>query len=308
VTFAVLAGGGTLSVAQGTTDAQGQVSTSFTAGSAAGPVTIAATAGALSGSPVTFTTTVVSVTTPLLPANPVVNGASFRPAGQPGSAIAPGSIVSIFGTNLASGAQAATTVPLPNSLLDATVTFNGLPAPLFGVSDGQINAQVPFEAPLGLVSVQVKRGDNTSSAQTVIIAPVSPGIFTVNQQGTGQGAILISNSAIFAAPAGTVTGQQTRPARRGEFISIFCSGLGYVTNLPASGQAASGTLSVTLATPTVSIGGITVPVAYSGLSAYVGLYQVDVQVPSTAPAGDAVDVVLNIGGVSSNRVTIAVQE
>ena len=49
------------------------------------------------------------------------------------------------------------------------------------------------------------------------------------------------------------------------------------------------------------------PVSFSGLSSFVGLYQVNAQIPSTAPTGDAVEVVLTIGGISSNTVTIAIQ-
>jgi uncharacterized protein (TIGR03437 family) len=93
-----------------------------------------------------------------------------------------------------------------------------------------------------------------------------------------------------------------------EFISIFASGLGDVSNRPPSGEPPSGGgLSTTLQTPSVPIGGIEVPVSFSGLTSYVGLYQVDVQVPSNAPTGAAVEVVITIGGVSSNTVTIAVQ-
>ena len=57
----------------------------------------------------------------------------------------------------------------------------------------------------------------------------------------------------------------------------------------------------------MTIGGVTVPPSFSGLTSFVGLYQVNVQVPSNTPTGDAVEVVLTIGGVTSNTVTIAVQ-
>jgi len=245
---------------------------------------------------------------PTLPPNSVVNGASFRPATEPNGAVAPGSIVSLFGTNLAGSIQLAESVPLPTTLGDTTVTFDGITASLYTVSGGQINAQVPFDVLPGQVSVQVRRGTETSAAQTVAVAAVSPGIFTINQQGTGQGAVLIANTAIFAAPSGSIPGQEARPANRLEFISIFCSGLGDVTNRPPNGEPPSGgELSVTLETPTATIGGVEVPVSFSGLTSFVGLYQVNVQVPSNAPTGDAVEVVLTIGGVASNTVTIAVQ-
>ena len=245
---------------------------------------------------------------PTLPANSVVNGASFRAATEPGGALAPGAIVSFFGTNLAEGPGLAESVPLPTALLGTSVTFNGTEAPLFTVSGGQINAQVPFELLPGEASVQVTRGDNTSEVQTVTVAAVSPGIFAVNQQGTGQGAILIANTATIAAPNGSVPGREARPANRQEFISIFCTGLGDVTNRPPSGEAPSGNeLSVTRQTPTVTIGGIEVSPSFSGLSSFVGLYQVNVQVPSNAATGDAVEVRITIGGNSSNTVTMAIQ-
>lgn len=307
VNFLVVTGNGTLSVAQTTTDQQGQASTRLTLGPTPGINTIMATSGVILGLPITFTATAISQKAPVLPGNSVVNGASFRPATDLNSGISPGSIVTIFGSNLANGFRTASNLPLPTSLLDTSVTFNGIPAPLIAVSGAQINAQVPFEVPVGTVSVEVKRGSEQSAAQMVTVAAVSPGIFTVNQQGTGQGAILISNTAILAAPAGINPGQQARPARRGEFISIFCTALGDVTNRPLTGTPATGTPSVSLATVTATIGGITVPVSFSGLTGFVGLYQVDAQVPAGAATGDAVDVLLDIGGVTSNRVTIAIQ-
>ena len=147
-----------------------------------------------------------------------------------------------------------------------------------------------------------------SEAQPVSIAAVSPGIFTVNQQGTGQRAVLIANTATLAAPTGTIPGREARPANRLEFISIFCTGLGEVTNRPPSGAPATGDgLSTTLQTARVTIGSVEVPVSFSGLTGSVGLYQVDVQVPSEEPTRDAVDVAIIIGGVTSNTVSIAVQ-
>ncbi len=130
----------------------------------------------------------------------------------------------------------------------------------------------------------------------------------MKQEGTGQGAVLIANTATIAAPSGSVSGREAQPANRLEFISIFYAGLGDVTNSPPSGEPPSGeALSVTTETPTVTIGGVEAPVSFSGLTGFVGLYQVNVQVPSNASTGDAVEVVLTIGGVPTNTVTIAVQ-
>ena len=239
----------------------------------------------------------------VLPPNSVVNGASFRPATEPNSAIAPGAIVAIFGTDLASDTQVATAVLLPTTLGDTSVTFNDIPAPLFFVSGTQINAQVPFElmTGAGMVTVQVKRGSETSETQSIEIAAVSPGIFTVNQQGTGPGAIL---HAVDFQPV-----SESAPARPGEFLLIFCTGLGLVQPEVQSGQIAptAEPLARTLSTLLVNIAGIPAQVTFSGLApGFVGLYQVNLQVPAGVPAGtQEVEIIIN--NVPGNTVTIAVQ-
>ena len=246
---------------------------------------------------------------PTLLANSVVNGASFRTATEPNSAIAPGASVAIFGTDLASDTVLAQEVPLPTTLGDTSVTFNDVPAPLFFVSGAQINAQVPFELMTGTgsVTVQVTRGSETSEAQPVGFAAVSPGIFTLNEQGTGQGAILIANTPFLAAPTGVL--EDSRPAQRGEFVSLFCTGLGPVQPEVKSGEVAPSTppLAETLSPTLVNISDIPALVTFSGLApGFVGLYQVNVQVPMGVPSGvQEVEIIIN--GVPGNTVTIAVQ-
>jgi uncharacterized protein (TIGR03437 family) len=240
--------------------------------------------------------------TPLVNAGGVVNGASYT------APISPGGIASLFGSNLATSTMAAG-LPLPPLLGGVTVKINGVAAPLFFVSPSQINFQVPWEL-LGQAqgSITVTLNGVTSSSQTISLGP-APGLFSVNSQGTGQGSILVANSDIVAAPEGSIPGRNARPAKRGEFLSIFCSGLGDVTNRPPSGAPPpASALSATTATTAVRIGGIQAAAVFSGLApGFVGLYQVNVQVPDSAPIGAAVPVVLTIGGASSNSVTIAVQ-
>jgi uncharacterized protein (TIGR03437 family) len=155
-------------------------------------------------------------------------------------------------------------------------------------------------------------GGAASTPTTVNLAPFSPGIFTTSSSGSGQGAILIANTTLLAAAQGSVPGWESRPATRGQdIVSIFCTGLGDVTNRPATGAAApSEPLSYTLAQPTVMFGGVPVAasdVSFSGLApSFVGLYQVNAKVPANAPTGDAVPVVINIGGINSNTATVAV--
>jgi uncharacterized protein (TIGR03437 family) len=181
---------------------------------------------------------------------------------------------------------------------------------LYFVSPGQINFQMPWELTgqtQALLSV-VFNGI-PSAPLTINLAPVGPAIFTTNSQGTGQGAIQIANTTTFAAPVGSIPGVDARPATAGDFLTIYCTGLGDVSNRPASGAPApGGPLASTVATPTVTIGGMPTTATFSGLSpGFVGLYQVNVQVLAGVAPGNAVPVVITIGGASSNTATIAVQ-
>lgn len=231
-----------------------------------------------------------------------MNRASF------GAQVATGSIASVFGTGLAPAAQMADRLPLPRTLGGISVSVNGFAAPLFYVSPQQINFQVPWEAamptrPANTLTVTVNGG--ASSPQTFNLAGVAPGLFAVNA--AGQGAVLISATGELAAPAGSIAGRAARPAKRGEYVSIYCTGLGTVSNQPASGAAPAAT-STTTAMPSVSIGGVPANVSFSGLApGFVGLYQVNVQAPGSTATGSAIPVVLSIGGATSNTVTIAIQ-
>ena len=100
-----------------------------------------------------------------------------------------------------------------------------------------------------------------------------------------------------------------RPARRGEeVLEIYATGLGPVSDPPPSGFPAELPLRETLAQPSVSVGGEQSEVLFSGLAPnLVALYQVNVRVPARSPAGDSIEVVLTIGGVGSNTVTVALE-
>jgi len=240
---------------------------------------------------------------PSITADAIRNGASF--AAPP---LAVGSVASIFGFNLGFTALAAAAVPLPTTLDQTTVALNGIAAPLYYVSPTQINFQIPWElAGVAEASVVVAVNGVPSAAQTLTLAPMAPALFFFGA--TSQGAILISVSGEVAATSGSMGTQLARPVRRGEFISIYCTGLGSVTNPPATGQKPSAEVrSLTPITPNVTIGGVEAPVYYSGLAPEsVGVYQVDALVPDSAPAGSAVPVVLSVGGVQSNTVTMAVE-
>jgi uncharacterized protein (TIGR03437 family) len=233
----------------------------------------------------------------------VGNGASFV-AGR----LAAGSIASIFGDNLAYTVMRAWTLPLPRTLDHTRVQVNGVDAPLFYVSPEQINFQMPWEvAAQPTVSITVLVDSATKSLGSLTLTATAPGIFSTAASGAGQGAILIAGTDLLAAPAGSTTGP-ARPAARGEHISIFCTGLGAVSNPGVSGNVPSGGLSLTALTPEVTIGGIPAQIQFSGLApGLVGVYQVNALVPAQATPGEAVPVRVSMGGLLSNQVTIAVQ-
>jgi len=227
---------------------------------------------------------------PVVPSGAVLNGASFAI----GAPIAPGSIASVFGSGFGS------------SPLGVTVLIGGIAAPLFAVSPQQINFQVPWQlSGEAQAALTVTSGDLTSASINVPLAAAAPGIFLLSS--AGQAAALIANTASIVASAAAFPG--SRPAQPGEYITIYCTGLGAVTNQPATGAlSGTGTLSYTSTGPiTVSIGGVAAPVSFSGLApGYLGLYQVNVQVPAKAPTGPAVPLTISTGGMTSNQATIAV--
>ncbi|MGO9619516.1 MAG: putative Ig domain-containing protein [Bryobacteraceae bacterium] len=263
---------------------------------------------------------VVNVT--VLPANTnsapqlagVLNAASFD-LSNPGLVV-PGGYVSIYGDRMANAAQQAS-MPLPVSLGSTQLLLGGKPLPLLYVAPGQVNGLIPQSVSVDTeILLTVQRGTAGSVPVSAYVTGLQPGIFTTAQNGQGQGSILINGTPLVA---GAGPGQQ--PVGRGQWIQIYATGLGAVagpsgSTPPADGQPApmSGVpLFSTIATATATIGGVNAPVNFSGLApGYVALYQVNAQVPSGAPVGSAVPLVLtmtdsNGHSVSSQTVTIAVQ-
>jgi len=227
----------------------------------------------------------------------LVNAASFAP----GAPLPPGGMVSVFGGNIATSSGGASTVPLPLTLGGASVSIGGISAPLFYSSGGQINAQIPFELPVNSrPQVVVNQGGALTVPEGITVAPTAPGIFAKNQQGSGQGAILNTQFVLVDASA---------PAAAGDVVQVFATGLG-ATNPPvASGAAAPGAppLAQVVATVTATIGGQPAQVQFAGLApTYVGLYQVNVQIPGGLPPGTAT-LVLSAGRTTSNTVTLVLK-
>lgn len=235
--------------------------------------------------------------------------------------VAPGMIASLYGVGMAGQVVLPSAPPpLPTTLGQTTLIEDGETMPLIYVGPQQINFQVGwYQQPTTQTVFQVVTGAQPGNQITYNVVPFVPALFSTNQQGTGQGAILIANTTILAAPVGT-TGN-SRPAKPGETVEIFATGLGMVdavqNGLLFDGEAApSRPAAKTVTTPTVTIGGQAAQVTFSGLApGFVGLNQVNVVVPLTAQAGSAVPVVLTMTDnqyssgtpYTSNTVTMAIQ-
>ncbi len=209
---------------------------------------------------------------PLIVQGGTVNSASLSPA--PNDQIARGQIIAIFGANLTVGGPFhLDKLPMPTVLGNTTVKVGGTPIPLFDVYDSQINAQLPTELPdTGTQQITVTSGSQTTAAVNLTLAATSPGIYTVTSNGKGDGIILDALTNAFINPA--------NPAVAGEIVVIYCTGLGATNTLVPSGTAATGINSAKAAV-TVTIGGKDAPVQYAGLvPTLVGLYQINVIVPS----------------------------
>jgi uncharacterized protein (TIGR03437 family) len=215
----------------------------------------------------------------------VANGASFA-----SGLVRPGGAASVFLTGLTgiSGILQAASTPLPAEINGVSVKVQGVAAPLYAVAQlngvQQINFQVPFEAPPGgEFDLEVSQNGVAAMVTGVKVSTTAPGLFAVDGV---YGAIQHSADYSLVTPSS--------PAVPGEVVIVYSTGLGSVTPPVKSGQPAPfGPLSMTDATPAVTIGGWNAELLFSGLTpGFVGLYQLNVRVPATAPGGDA-DVVVS---------------
>jgi uncharacterized protein (TIGR03437 family) len=224
-------------------------------------------------------------------------------------AVTPGQIVALFGAELTNvtGSASAELLPLPRTLQNTMVCVNGVAAPLFFASNGQINFQVPYSTAVGLATLLVLRADGSAAQSFVNVYPTLPALFAANASGKGQAAALNGDFTPNTA---------TKRAQRGSFVILFGTGTGTGLNngsgqsfVPQDGEAASDNpFSVTNSLPVVMLGGTAAPVLFSGLTpGLVGLWQVNVQIPDTAPSGTSVEVQMSLGGRAANRVTVAIE-
>ena len=225
------------------------------------------------------------------PGQAVVNGASSVSNSTPA-----GSVFTIYGVNLATRVDQSTSVPLPTTLLNTTVTVNGEPAPLFYVDPNQINAQMPEDIKPGAATVIVKNGSSTSNAVAVIVpATGTPGISVYGD----NRAVVVNQNGSLNSP--------TSPAKVGDTVVVYFTGGGPVNAAGplVTGAPTPGGLSPVTGTNTVKVSGVEATVNYMGLTpGSIGLYQANFVVPKVG-AGDH-PLVIAIAGLASNNPLIAV--
>jgi uncharacterized protein (TIGR03437 family) len=197
-------------------------------------------------------------------------------------ATAAGGLASIYGSNMGSGDN-------------TTVYINGYAAPVFYASPGQFNVQVPWEAtgyaPFGMIV-----NGAPSNLQDATVSTYSPGVFMVSP---AQAVITHADGSLVS---------DTSPAAANETVVVYATGLGPVSGAMVTGNPAS-TTSLQPTSPdqaTANIGGINAPVSFSGLTpGFVGLCQINVQVPANAASGSLL--IISIGGVSAPPVSLSIR-
>jgi uncharacterized protein (TIGR03437 family) len=262
------------------------------------------------------------------PAVQAVNGASFLKTRlglaapgmltslcSPSSACDPTTRTNLFGSATVTNSSLPNPYPMPTTLGDVQVLFNGVPAPLYLASPSQINFVVPMNAPTsGNADVQVVQPSTgrVYAAGSIAMAPYSPAVLMSEYSGAlRQAAVLNQDGTINSA---------TNPAPRGSFISIYATGQGFVPNAPPDGTLASGVIPAPIQLR-VNIGGLYLDqmvydsssdvskdqwMQYSGLNAYPGLWQINAYIPHAVVPGTKIPLIVFAGGQTNSDGTFNV--
>ncbi|MCE5308744.1 MAG: hypothetical protein LLG20_13985 [Acidobacteriales bacterium] len=256
-------------------------------------LTTAASIPALAPIPVTL---LVTPKTPRFSATSVVNAASLTPG------LTPGGLVSIFGSGLSEltgihDAGGQTTYE------GVRVLIAGRPAPLLAIAaqgvEEQINLQVPFETAADAATVEVINNSKHAAVEGVAVLTAQPGIFQIPLGGGVSVAAAIHVDGRLVTP--------NAPAQRKEVISLFLTGAGAVHPAVATGNPGPVPPAQVLQSVTVGVANVGCTIYFSGYApGFLGLYQVNFEVPSDVPTGASLDLVVKVGEASSSTVPLAV--
>jgi uncharacterized protein (TIGR03437 family) len=300
------AGGTWLSVTPTSGTDPGSISVSVStvglaAGAYTGTVTISST-NQNGATPATVTVSLVVTTAP----TPVIAAVANAASGFVGG-VSPGEEVAIYGSNFGPSTVVGATPTggaYPTTLSSTQVLFDGTPAPIIAVTNGQVNVMVPYGVSgRAGTAVQVSYLGVTSAAINYNVTAAVPGIYTLNQTGSGQGAILNQNLSGNGA---------SNPAAKNSVVAIYMTGEGITTPASVTGQLApsNGTgLNHPNATVTATVNGVAAQVQYAGSAPGLvyGVMQVNVLIPASTPTGTQ-SIVVTVGTTNSQTgVTVAVQ-
>jgi uncharacterized protein (TIGR03437 family) len=229
--------------------------------------------------------------TPRISVEGITNAASFL-AGP----VAPGEIISIFGTDLGptSGVGGGLNAQgrLETTVAGTQVFFDGIAAPLFYVRNDQINLEVPYSvAGKQTVQVQVSSQNVLSNTVTVPVAATAPGIFAYS--GGKDQAVMLNEDGSFNSPS--------EPAKPGTVVVFWATGEGQTNPPGVDGKLATPPYPAPVAPLSITIGGLPVgtPDFAAAAPGFTGLMQINARVPQGVQPGKAVPVVLTIGGRDS---------
>jgi uncharacterized protein (TIGR03437 family) len=208
--------------------------------------------------------------------------------------VAPGGLVTVWGSQLSPVNIATREVPVPTALGESCLTVNGAPVPMLFAAPNQINAQLPLEVE-GATTMVLHTPGGTSNNFDFTILSAAPSVFRSGVAGPQSGlpTVVRAKNNQLVTPA--------NPIHRGEAIVIYATGLGRTLPAVATGFAASTSpLPVAIDQPDVSLGGLSLPLYYAGLApGEVGVYQINALVPGWAPTGMKVPLTITQGSVST---------
>jgi len=222
--------------------------------------------------------------------------------------LAPNSIISIFGSNLAATSVGASALPLPTSLGGVSITLADSSGaqqlgPLFYVSPQQINAEVPDGLKPGPATLSITTSSGAVVTRFVTLAGVAPGLFAANASGQGPAAayLVITHADL------TQTSQLVAQFSAGSWTLVPLS-LGSPTDTAALVLYGTGIRGAALSSVSVTVGGHTLSPFYAGAApVYVGLDQVNVLLPKSLAGAGQVNLTVSMAGTTSNTLTLDFQ-